>query len=98
MVWTEALNENSNCVRSSWNFLCSHPEAADNLPFYREHCSNSTSIVCTPAPDDFNPCEDIMSPRALRVIIWIVSILALLGNAAVLLVLLGTKWDDEHKS
>lgn len=33
-----------------------------------------------------------MSPVALRVLIWIVSILALLGNAVVLLVLLGMKY------
>lgn len=30
-----------------------------------------------------------MSPIFLRVLIWVVSVLALLGNAAVLLVLLG---------
>lgn len=77
------------CARSGWNSLCSHPKAQDIRHFYKDHCSNSTSFTCSPTPDDFNPCEDIMSPVPLRVLIWIISILALLGNAAVLLVLLG---------
>ncbi|KAM9336920.1 follicle-stimulating hormone receptor [Symphorus nematophorus] len=77
--------------RSKWSSLCSHLKAEDDRLFYRDYCSNSTSITCTPKQDDFNPCEDIMSPVPLRVLIWIVSILALLGNAAVLLVLLGSR-------
>lgn len=56
--------------------------------FYRAYCSQPTTVVCTPAPDDFNPCEDIMSSEALRVLIWMVAVLALLGNGAVLLVLM----------
>ncbi|KAI3365125.1 hypothetical protein L3Q82_010240 [Scortum barcoo] len=83
--------QNVHRNRSRWNSLCSHPKAQDNLHFYRDHCSNSTSIICTPPQDDFNPCEDIMSALPLRVLIWIISILALLGNAAVLLVLLGSR-------
>lgn len=79
------------CARSKWHSFCSHPKAPDNHHFYKEHCSNSTSITCIPIPDDFNPCEDIMSAVPLRVLIWIISILALLGNATVLVVLLGMK-------
>ncbi|MED6268823.1 hypothetical protein CHARACLAT_026469 [Characodon lateralis] len=75
--------------RSRPTSLCSHPEAETIPAFFREHCSNSTSISCSPTPDNFNPCEDIMSPIALRILIWIISVLALLGNAVVLLVLLG---------
>ncbi|KAF7664840.1 hypothetical protein LDENG_00163610 [Lucifuga dentata] len=76
--------------RSKWNTLCSHPKAKEKIHFFRDHCSNSTSITCSPTPDAFNPCEDIMAVVPLRVLIWIISILALLGNTAVLLVLLGT--------
>uniref|UniRef100_A0A7N8XSA7 Thyrotropin receptor n=1 Tax=Mastacembelus armatus TaxID=205130 RepID=A0A7N8XSA7_9TELE len=83
--------QNIHRNRSRWNSLCSHPKAQDNLHFYRDHCSNSTSITCSPTPDDFNPCEDIMSTVFLRVLIWIISVLALLGNAVVLLVLLGSR-------
>lgn len=82
------------CSRSRWNPLCSEPKAQDNFHFYRDYCSNFTSIICTPTEDAFNPCEDIMSAVPLRVIIWIISILALLGNAAVLVVLLGMNWNN----
>lgn len=68
--------------------LCSNPKAREYHRSYRDHCSNSS---CSPTPDDFNPCEDIMSGVSLRVLIWVISILALLGNTAVLLVLLGTQ-------
>ncbi|KAM4526521.1 follicle-stimulating hormone receptor [Fundulus diaphanus] len=77
--------------RSKWTSLCSHPQAKTIPAFFREHCSNSTSISCSPQPDNFNPCEDIMSPTPLRILIWIISVLALLGNAMVLLVLLGSR-------
>lgn len=36
-----------------------------------------------------------MSAVPLRILIWIISILALLGNAAVLLVLLGTNMNNQ---
>uniref|UniRef100_A0A669EBD5 Thyrotropin receptor n=1 Tax=Oreochromis niloticus TaxID=8128 RepID=A0A669EBD5_ORENI len=78
------LNMHRN--RSRWHSLCDNPEAKNNLHFFREYCSNSTNITCSPAPDDFNPCEDIMSATPLRILIWIISVLALLGNAVVLLV------------
>uniref|UniRef100_A0A3B5LAK0 Thyroid stimulating hormone receptor n=1 Tax=Xiphophorus couchianus TaxID=32473 RepID=A0A3B5LAK0_9TELE len=80
--------KNMHRNRSKWTSLCSHPEAKTIPAFFREHCSNSTSVSCSPAPDNFNPCEDIMSPILLRILIWIISVLALLGNAVVLLVLL----------
>ncbi|XP_073345564.1 follicle-stimulating hormone receptor [Pagrus major] len=83
---------NAHRNRSSWNpLLCSHPNAPNMLHFYKDHCSNSTAIICTPAQDEFNPCEDIMSAIPLRILIWFISILALLGNAVVLLVLLGSR-------
>uniref|UniRef100_A0A673BEV9 Thyrotropin receptor n=1 Tax=Sphaeramia orbicularis TaxID=375764 RepID=A0A673BEV9_9TELE len=83
--------QNLHRNRSGWNHMCSRPGAEENHFFYRDYCSNSTSFICSPTPDDFNPCEDIMSIVPLRVLIWIISILALLGNTAVLLVLLGTR-------
>ncbi|XP_063750098.1 lutropin-choriogonadotropic hormone receptor-like [Eleginops maclovinus] len=61
-------------------------------PFQNIHRNRSgIEITCTPTQDAFNPCEDIMSAVPLRVLMWIISILALVGNAAVLLVLLGSR-------
>uniref|UniRef100_A0A4W3K5I5 Thyrotropin receptor n=1 Tax=Callorhinchus milii TaxID=7868 RepID=A0A4W3K5I5_CALMI len=49
---------------------------------------NPEEIVCRPEPDEFNPCEDIMGYPALRVMVWIVNLLAILGNVFVLVILL----------
>ncbi|XP_056620952.1 thyrotropin receptor [Triplophysa dalaica] len=51
-------------------------------------CEEGEEVACYPAPDEFNPCEDIMGFGFLRVSVWFVSLLAVLGNLLVLLVLL----------
>uniref|UniRef100_A0A8D1YKC1 Lutropin-choriogonadotropic hormone receptor n=2 Tax=Sus scrofa TaxID=9823 RepID=A0A8D1YKC1_PIG len=50
-------------------------------------CSPKT-LQCAPEPDAFNPCEDIMGYDFLRVLIWLINILAIMGNVTVLFVLL----------
>ncbi|XP_005354786.1 lutropin-choriogonadotropic hormone receptor isoform X3 [Microtus ochrogaster] len=50
-------------------------------------CSPKT-LQCAPEPDAFNPCEDIMGYAFLRVLIWLINILAIVGNLTVLFVLL----------
>ncbi|XP_031806319.1 lutropin-choriogonadotropic hormone receptor isoform X4 [Sarcophilus harrisii] len=50
-------------------------------------CSPKT-LRCAPEPDAFNPCEDIMGYDFLRVLIWLINLLAIMGNFTVLLVLL----------
>ncbi|XP_074142898.1 lutropin-choriogonadotropic hormone receptor isoform X2 [Sminthopsis crassicaudata] len=45
-------------------------------------------LRCAPEPDAFNPCEDIMGYDFLRVLIWLINLLAIVGNFTVLLVLL----------
>ncbi|KAG7509538.1 thyrotropin receptor [Solea senegalensis] len=51
-------------------------------------CEEGEEVACSPVPDEFNPCEDIMGFGFLRVSVWFVSLLAILGNVVVLLVLL----------
>lgn len=51
-------------------------------------CEDGEAVTCAPAPDDFNPCEDIMNFSFLRISVWFVSLLAVLGNLLVLFVLL----------
>uniref|UniRef100_A0A3B1K0M7 G-protein coupled receptors family 1 profile domain-containing protein n=1 Tax=Astyanax mexicanus TaxID=7994 RepID=A0A3B1K0M7_ASTMX len=53
-------------------------------------CASSTSFKCTPEPDAFNPCEDLLGYGFLRSITWIITVFALLGNLAVLIVLLSS--------
>lgn len=43
---------------------------------------------CTPEPNALNPCEDIMGAMWLRVSVWFVVILAVVGNTAVIVVVL----------
>ena len=48
-------------------------------------------ILCTPEPDAFNPCEDVMGYFWLRITVWFVLLAALLGNSLVLLVLITSR-------
>uniref|UniRef100_A0A3Q2FEJ1 Thyrotropin receptor-like n=1 Tax=Cyprinodon variegatus TaxID=28743 RepID=A0A3Q2FEJ1_CYPVA len=43
---------------------------------------------CTPLPDALNPCEDVMSQGFLRVLVWVVSFVAISANSFVLFILL----------
>jgi len=47
------------------------------------------NISCTPEPDAFNPCEDIMGYPVLRVAVWFVVAASVFGNLSVILVLMG---------
>lgn len=47
-------------------------------------------ITCTPGPDPFFPCEDLMGDWVLRCGVWIVFVLALCGNTTVIIVILGS--------
>ena len=53
---------------------------------------NYYDVQCTPTPDAFNPCEDIMGNVCLRIAVWVVVITAVMGNLAVMLVLLSSKF------
>ncbi|XP_008821260.1 follicle-stimulating hormone receptor isoform X2 [Nannospalax galili] len=50
-------------------------------------CNEVVDVTCSPKPDAFNPCEDIMGYKILRVLIWFISILAITGNITVLVIL-----------
>ncbi|XP_054678947.1 lutropin-choriogonadotropic hormone receptor isoform X2 [Grus americana] len=57
------------------------------LDFEYDFCQPKI-LRCTPEPDAFNPCEDILGYSFLRVLIWFINILAIAGNFTVLLVLI----------
>lgn len=54
----------------------------------RIYCFRRPKVNCTPVPDALNPCEDVMGWTWLRVCVWIVISAAVVGNIAVLVVLL----------
>ncbi|XP_067285839.1 follicle-stimulating hormone receptor [Pseudorasbora parva] len=75
------------------NQMCKHPGAHSlENDFFKDHCKDEIEVTCYPTPDAFNPCEDIMGFTFLRVLIWFISILAIVGNLVVLLVLLTSRY------
>ncbi|CAG9811298.1 unnamed protein product [Chironomus riparius] len=48
-------------------------------------------VACFPKPDALNPCEDVFELIWLRVSVWIVISLSVVGNVAVLIVLLSNQ-------
>ncbi|XP_036729463.1 follicle-stimulating hormone receptor isoform X3 [Balaenoptera musculus] len=55
-------------------------------------CNEVVDVTCSPEPDAFSPCEDIMGCDILRVLIWFISILAITGNTLVLVVLITSQY------
>ncbi|XP_026651929.2 follicle-stimulating hormone receptor isoform X2 [Zonotrichia albicollis] len=55
-------------------------------------CNEVVNVVCSPKPDAFNPCEDIMGYNILRVLIWFINILAITGNTVVLIILISSQY------
>lgn len=53
-------------------------------------CVDMQNVACYPKPDVFNPCEDIMGYNFLRILMWCISILAITGNAIVLVILISS--------
>ncbi|XP_053698826.1 lutropin-choriogonadotropic hormone receptor [Sabethes cyaneus] len=60
-------------------------------------CGNLTpttfDVKCFPMPDALNPCEDVMGSHWLRGSVWVVVLLAVFGNVAVLVVLFSNRSD-----
>ncbi|XP_074983280.1 follicle-stimulating hormone receptor isoform X3 [Caretta caretta] len=55
-------------------------------------CNEVVHVACSPKPDAFNPCEDIMGYNILRVLIWFINILAITGNIVVLIILISSQY------
>ncbi|XP_041107605.1 lutropin-choriogonadotropic hormone receptor [Polyodon spathula] len=78
------------------NFSTFSEEELEMLDFHYpelDFCQTEIKLQCTPEPDAFNPCEDIMGYAFLRVLIWFINLLAIMGNLTVLLVFM----TSQHK-
>ncbi|CAG9813129.1 unnamed protein product [Phaedon cochleariae] len=69
-----------------------HSEAADiDEQQLESHCDEIIfripEVECFPEPNALNPCEDIMGLSWLRISVWCVIVLAILGNLAVITVM-----------
>lgn len=49
------------------------------------------TVLCSPRPDELSPCDNLMDPWLLRVFVWAVWVLSLLGNGTVLFVAIAAK-------
>lgn len=50
--------------------------------------TSKRNVECYPEPNALNPCEDIMGSYWLRISVWFVVVLAILGNLAVMVVVM----------
>ncbi|XP_042302099.1 follicle-stimulating hormone receptor [Sceloporus undulatus] len=64
----------------------------DEDDYYHTLCKEEVQVTCFPEPDAFNPCEDIMGNNFLRVLIWFINILAIMGNLVVLIILVSSQY------
>ncbi|KAG8443665.1 hypothetical protein GDO86_009000, partial [Hymenochirus boettgeri] len=64
----------------------------DEFEFDYLLCDEKVNFDCSPIPDEFNPCEDIMGYTTLRVLIWCINILAITGNSVVLIILITSQY------
>ncbi|KAM8827491.1 thyrotropin receptor-like isoform 2-T4 [Spinachia spinachia] len=65
-----------------------HPNEGFDFAMCDEVHTENHGLLCTPLPDALNPCEDVMSQGFLRVLVWVVSPLAISANLLVLFILL----------
>ncbi|XP_038051676.1 G-protein coupled receptor GRL101-like isoform X2 [Patiria miniata] len=54
--------------------------------------------TCTPPPDEFSSCEDLMANVFLRGSIWVIGIIASIGNLAVIMMRMNNKRDNRVHS
>uniref|UniRef100_A0A8K9USF1 Thyrotropin receptor n=1 Tax=Oncorhynchus mykiss TaxID=8022 RepID=A0A8K9USF1_ONCMY len=83
--------DNYSCPPSGECFYIVFPTEGPDEGFDYTLCDDDREdqgVPCTPLPDAFNPCEDVMSLGFLRVSVWLVSLLAVLANLLFLLILL----------
>jgi thyrotropin receptor len=62
-----------------------------NFSFIKCRKFSKREIKCVPVPDALNPCEDVMGSNWLRVSVWIVVALTVIGNVCVLVVLFSNR-------
>ncbi|GAB0093315.1 lutropin-choriogonadotropic hormone receptor [Sergentomyia squamirostris] len=93
----DADNSNSYENSDGGDIGVFHDASADISPHQLATCGNLTQekidIECFPVPDALNPCEDVMGSHWLRGSVWIVVLLAMFGNTAVLVVLFSNRSD-----
>ncbi|VEN48336.1 unnamed protein product, partial [Callosobruchus maculatus] len=85
-----AINDEDNEIWGDRNEVF-HNTTSASFPVTTALCGeiyrNYHEVKCHPAPDAFNPCEDLMGNWGLRIPVWIVALSACAGNLFVVLVI-----------
>ncbi|XP_047106364.1 G-protein coupled receptor GRL101-like [Schistocerca piceifrons] len=82
----ETLDLSGNSIRTIGSTVFKSVRSLKRLTTdeYRFCCLARHVSVCMPPPDEFSSCEDLMSNLVLRVCVWILGIMATLGNTLVI--------------
>nr|XP_022902610.1 follicle-stimulating hormone receptor-like [Onthophagus taurus] len=90
-IETEVYKVSDDLNDDVGNFHSSSVDVSNGNPVLVS-CGNlykrSSPVHCYPEPNALNPCEDIMGSSYLRISVWFVVILAVMGNLAVIVVVL----------
>ncbi len=57
----------------------------------RPKVNYALALNCSPGPNELSPCANLIDPWPLRLVVWFLWIVALLGNGAVLFISIATK-------
>lgn len=68
-----------------------HLNEGFNFALCNELHTDNHGLLCNPLPDALNPCEDVMSQGFLRMLVWVVSLLAISANLLVMFILLTSR-------
>lgn len=80
LITSSLLNKSS--FETANNHHTDEQTKSDNMLIMKYH------VDCIPKPSPFMPCEDLFDFWTLRCSVWLVFLLAVLGNASVIVVLL----------
>ncbi|XP_052769001.1 thyrotropin receptor-like [Mya arenaria] len=90
-----SFGENDKNSKKTESVMVFHTTYVDDNITQQAFCGEiyiyNRNVTCTPEPDAFNPCEDVMGYIWLRVIVWFVLLAALLGNSVVLIVIMTSR-------
>uniref|UniRef100_A0A674P752 Thyrotropin receptor n=1 Tax=Takifugu rubripes TaxID=31033 RepID=A0A674P752_TAKRU len=87
---TKLCNLNANEIESAAEDAALSDYISFQYPDLDLYCLNNPLVKCTPKPDAFNPCEDLLGFSFLRSLTWIITACAVTGNLVVLVILLAS--------
>ncbi|XP_022091039.1 follicle-stimulating hormone receptor-like [Acanthaster planci] len=85
----ETIESNGGFINEIINPNTTHVTHGDTCSSFVP--KNYSKVKCSPQPDAFNPCSDVMGYSFLRVVVWFIAGTAMVGNLVVMVVLIAYK-------